>query len=313
MDLSKKYKLTNNLIKNVEYMHQYFGPEFDILYKGEAVPVKLVYSEFFTRNKCWQLVYNGEVLKSELHVFKILFYPDNFANIYHIRSCDRFRGSEVVMMVLEICKFLKAKIATVEDRAHILCKYSNIYLSILKLISEGRTFYGKYGFIPYVKPGLHGYTKSEEVQEDISKYLGEFKLFKTSEVIGLLQKIVDKLYRYKGRVIAKQLYAGDPTFLEDDYYHVDLDDQKKGKIIKEYKNIISKAGSSNKEYFYEHMLDEAKDDCMHYMAIEHNLYKNHQIYSFVFGPEEISRDFIVPIIKVIYLHNLFNYYKDLSK
>lgn len=312
MDISKKYKLTNSLIKNVEYMREYFGEEFDILYNNTAIPVKLVYSESFTRLKCWQLLYNGEVLPSELHVFKLIFCPDNSVIIYHIRACDKFRGSEIVVMVLELCKFLKAKTAFLTDRAHIPCVYSNIYLSILKLLSDGRTFYGKYGFVPYIRPGIHGYTKSEEVQDDINKYLTEFKSFKTSEVTEVLQNILDKLYKYKGKVMTKQLYTGTPTFEEYDYYHVELDERKKGKILGEYKNIISQCKSSDKEYFYEHMIDEEKNNCLHYLIIESNLYKNHQIYSFIFGNEEIPRNFIVPIIKVIYIHNLFDYYKILQ-
>lgn len=315
MNIEKKYKLSNDLVKNVKYMHEHFGQTFDMLYQDKIIPVRLVYSESFTRDKCWQLTYNGEVLSEELHVFKLLFYPDNSVNLRNVRACNNLRGSEIITIVLELCKLLKAKTIILNDRAHIKCNYFNIYLSIIKLLSDNRTFYGKYGFIPYIRPGNaespHGYIRSEEVQEDILKYLEEFKSIKTSEVVAVMQDILNNLYSYKGQVKVKKIYAGSATFQEYDYYHEDLSEQKKDKILKEYRNIISRCKLSNEEYFYMHMITEHKKNCSNYMSIENILYKNHQIYSFIFGEKEIPRTFIVPIIKVIYLHMMFDYIKKL--
>lgn len=321
MDLAKKYNLTKNSIKNIKYAQDHFGSEFDIIYEGKHVPAKLVLSEFPLRAKRWQLIYNGGILRTHMHVFKISFDFDGTAYINNIRAIEGLHGSFLLDMLIELCKLMRVTKIYIHDGATIMCDDIQITLSYLKIITEGITFYGKHGFVPHpeFEQGVCGYTKSQDMINDILGFVREFRGVLLADYMKNIEGVLDVLTIHKEKTAIQTINYNAGTFQDIDLIHGELGPDGYQKALIKYGNLWSTANKSNRKYLYQHMLDMKETSCIDYADIEDVLFYNDQVYSFATPektkrkPKIVHRDYILPIMKAILIIRRSKYVLNLAK
>ena len=152
-DLTKEYDFSPNVMDNLNFVYKNFGDQFFIKTDHVIVPVRLE-KFIIDTNKLhtFKLWYDLPHRTLDLWPFMIYFLDpilnkiNSNSYIANIHRTDSLRGSEIVMLVLEINRKLGVKKTYLNDGATIMCGSRNINLSFFKLIEQGVTFYMKLGF-----------------------------------------------------------------------------------------------------------------------------------------------------------------------
>ena len=165
---------TDKLQKNLSILYKKLGNRFNISYKKNVMPV------FFTKlkslngvNTYYMMKYGVKTtVKNKLYPFKIRFYYNtknekleevNDVYINNINSIGKddyegqksINGSTIIEMVVLLLKRLHVETAYLNDGAKITCESDeNIMLTPFKLLEKRRTFYMKFGFVPFLDSNM---------------------------------------------------------------------------------------------------------------------------------------------------------------
>lgn len=253
-----------------------------------------------------------------MHVFKISFDFGGTAYINNIRAIEGLRGSFILNMLVELCKFMRVTKIYLHDGARVNCEDIQITLSYLKIIKEGITFYGKHGFVPYPEfdQGVCGYTKSQDMIDDILGFVRQFREVLLVDYIKNIEEVLDVVIIHKEKTAIQTINFNAGTFQDIDLIHGELGDEKFQNLLTKYGNLRTTANKSSRKYLYQHMLDMKKTSCPDYADIEDVLFYNDQIYSFATPkkkPKIVRRDYILPIMKAVLIIRRSKYVLNLDR
>lgn len=300
LNLGLKHNFSPNVENNIKLIYDKFGEHFTIRHQKVDFPAKLVYSKFDSHVEYFQLIYYTTLKSTWFHVFQISFLADR-VYVNSIKKSDDYSGTQIMNMLITLCKILKVKMIELVDRAITQCGNWQINLSLMRLIERNETYYMKFGFKPdvsQVNNRLYNYKTSDEVLSDIQKYIKQFKKLTRLSYISHIRKIIDFLT--ENEIVSQILYDVN-TLQECNSAHTLI--SEKYKIISQYSLIVTMLEKSTKKYVYEMMTS----NCDIYLYIISDMYENDQVAVFVTTGKSLTRTYSLPLLHAMRIHNLFNY------
>jgi len=197
VNLAKTF--SDNILTNIK---KYMG---DILIVNGKIKMNATIGISENSDKSYVIFYNFDRTfkspNSNADFWKVPFVirinPNNlFTYINIISKSEKYSGTEIVNTVLLLLKKFGVKYATINDGASITLskgeKSSSVSLSLVKAITEGRTFYQKFGFRFQEAECLKnnpGCEKDAE-QKKFSKYISELSNLKLSDILREVKGVV---------------------------------------------------------------------------------------------------------------------------
>ncbi len=190
LDLDKDV-FSGTLQNNLKSIYNTYGSQFSIKYNDKIdLHVKLFEYITLSGRKYFEI-------QGYMDCFNIDFYDNSKigSNVYisYIHKLDdpSISGSDIVRFVLKFLKKLNTKKAYLIDRASVECKGTNtkMDLSIIKILTNGLTFYTKLGFKLFL-----GYVRSPEYKLSDKQIIEHLNI--NLDIIRNI-KISDILHDYK--------------------------------------------------------------------------------------------------------------------
>ncbi len=186
LKLNEKNKNFNKTLQeNLKDLYKLYGNVFNIKFNNINIKVNMKYSQHeFTKMNYYSIFYDIEKRDFDLYPMKIDFIDrinkkinDN-CYITDIHKTDNISGSDIIKLVLALCKLLKVNKAYIYDGAEVKCKNNYYDISYIKLLEKNNTFYMKYGFDFDISPGdwfSTYFTRKEDKKEYIMNLIKECK------------------------------------------------------------------------------------------------------------------------------------------
>lgn len=249
------------------------GTQFDIIYEGIKFPTKMEKTESEIT------LIDNDRTPSGRKLFE-LTVTDKDARIEYLQAVRGYRGTFVLGMLIQLCKYVGMKNIRLEDIAGIRyknCEYNE--LSSFKMLTEGQTYYGKHGRFEADVENI------AEWKADCARLVKQFQEVKLADYIANLRDVINFVSKH------------DTIFTQTidikrsaDMVSGVLSDKS---IIEKYETIIKKCSASNQEYLYQYMIDIMRST--DYLELESTLYSGPQIYSFsAEDGTKICREYVKP-------------------
>lgn len=268
-DLSVDYNFSPNLIDNLYLVHKKFGTEFKIKSDNTIIPVRLEKVIIDTSKlSTFKLFYDMPHQTTELNPFMIYFLDpilskiNSNSYIANIHRTDSIRGSEIVMLVLEINRKLGVKKTFLNDGARIMCGTRFVNLSFFKLIEQGVTFYMKFGFDFEIISSDYFTTKFKNISElkkKLNELIAKIRKLKIRKIISEYEKTLAMLCE----LITTQSYdkleielsTWTPTIKPFITYYESNPHLDTMNLIYECKAVLDILHMSDKEFLYEYLIE----------------------------------------------------------
>lgn len=273
--------IINNDLKAIK---KKYGQIFYIKKGDIKLPTKLYYNKKAAiKHYVLQYYDKKEEWTADLLPFKISFVNFNDISINN-KSCyinnfhktNDVSGSKIIDFTIYLLKKLGMKSALLGDGASIKCDYEKIYLSFFKLLEKNRTFYEKFGFKPYMTPGVidpYGMVKyGKTIKENLKNRDLLVSTIKKIETI-YYTKLFNKILKISITVIKYSDYDNIKLFIEDEQIiDKDRNEEKIIGIIKNCKTALEILNNSDKKYLYELLLELIYKDCSKYVKLLNSVF-----------------------------------------
>jgi hypothetical protein len=153
LELKLSKNMPNDLQKNLANLYSKYKGKFIIQHGEHKIQVIMTKNTHeFSKLVYYSICYDVPNRDYELYPFLINFIDviDKNINdncyIAHIHKTDKISGSEMIKLVLDICRYVNVKTAYIYDGTTVNCGKNEYDLSYIKLLEKNATFYMKHGF-----------------------------------------------------------------------------------------------------------------------------------------------------------------------
>ncbi len=212
--LKLKDKMSNDLQTNLKSLYKNYGDKFKIAFKSIKKPLEVIMKiniHDFSKIKYFSLSYDIPNRDYDLYPFLINFVDvvDKKLNdncyIAHIHKTDDISGSDMITIVLELCRYLNVKTAYIYDGTTVMCKKNEYDLSFIKLLEKNMTFYMKHGFDIMASNNDYFsryFTSKENKKKYIMDLIKKCKAVKNKDIC----RFYKELLKYCTNIILNQNY-----------------------------------------------------------------------------------------------------------
>ena len=308
-DLSKTYKYKKGeLQKNLKQFEKDYGNNFKLKYNGITIDVELKKIKLPSKLEFYSISYDIPHRTSQLKPLRIDFLDitnselNNISYIPYIQKTDKFSGTDLVKMCLEINRILGAEKTLLNDSATIICDMngSELDLSFIKLLEKDKTFYMNLGFdFELVKSNTpyFDFTDKKELDKEIDRLLKNIRNIKTKDIINeyedtldLINKIIKENYKEKIEI----LYDNSFPTIHDETYDGNPDG-KISSIFDECKDVLGILYKyKDEKYLYKILIKLFKDNCYEYALLNHYILMNMRT-TFQYGKKNIKRNYVIDL------------------
>lgn len=316
-DLDNPPDLGPDLQNNLSKIYDLFGSQFTT--KSGNIEFPTILEKRMLPNDVWyySFMYDEPNRTNELRFIKIDFYnrvtaqTDNQAFINNIRKTDKISGTEMVKLVLQICRILGVKKVLLGDGASIPCGNVDVDLSFIKLLEYDMTFYMKLGFDFEITNDQYPpirFTDKTKLKKEVSNLISQIRQIRTKDILDECRKIINLV----SDVAKTQDFAKFKVLLRDrdDYIKIDTFYRDKlpefvGKIFQDCYDIITILLTSQEEYLYKLMICLFNKECKKYITLKS--YMTSPIYKIIYDSDSIDKTYNILFNKLALLRGVYRY------
>ena len=266
-------KMPDDLQKNLANLYRTYKDKFYIQHGEHKIQITMKKNTHeFSKLVYYSLCYDIPNRDYDLYPFLINFIDviDKKLNdncyITHIHKTDIISGSDMIKLVLDICKFLNVKTAYIYDGTAINCGKLEYDLSFIKLLEKNATFYMKFGF-DFMASNSDFFSRYFVNKESKKKYIMDIikkcKTLKNKDICDFYKKLLkhctdmilsqdyDNFKQHNKRVTEEITWLGKSNIIA---------------LIIEANDMLGLLHNCKEEYLYQTMIRifNDKDNCSKY-------------------------------------------------
>lgn len=191
----KKHQLQSNL----EQLYKEYGMRFNIKYKRDTIPIKM-YKNYIHKQYYFTIQYYLVKRTSNLKPFLLQFYlkSDNRKNdcyIVNISKIGNLSGTLIMKFILSLLTKIGVKTVYIIDGTTVDCGNDKMDLSLQKLLTQGKSFYQRFGFKYKVSTQHSPYKfkifNDTELESCLGNKISQFKKIKVETLINIYKNMLD--------------------------------------------------------------------------------------------------------------------------
>ena len=215
-------------------------------------------------------------------------YDPNVAYIAQIHKGSKMPGGSVLKFAIRILETLKVRKAYLHDASNVSCAtdHSWVELALFKLLENGVTWYGSYGFQPDVEQAIVLVNGSH--QETLDRFNAAVEAFRNMTTATVLQELADRRKRLlqciESPTTVTMEFADPVQDMPNGELPIDVNTPSYERRLRvaaydlyryfnEAHNILERHIKRGAK-FYETMLTVYADNCAHYTDVVYYLFDN---------------------------------------
>ena len=274
----KKHQLQGNL----EQLYKEYGMRYNIKYKRCAIPIKM-YKTYIHKQYYFTIQYYLVKRTSNLKPFLLQFYlkSDNRKNdsyIANISKIDNISGTFLMKFILSLLTILGVKNVYIIDGATVDCGNEKMDLSLQKLLTQGKSFYQRFGFEYKVSTQHSPYKfkifNDKELESCLGDKIEQFKKIKVETLINIYKKMLDLITLI---IKSNSYHKVDIAYFDNDksddvIYEIDrLKKDKCINIVINMTQILPILLQNSNKYLYKILEIYFTQNCKKYIVIVNNI------------------------------------------
>ena len=283
LNLVKYNKFNKHQLQdNLEKLYKEYGMRFNILYRKNTIPVKM-YKTYIHKQYYFTIQYYLVKRTSILKPFLLQFYlksdgKKNDCYIANISKIGKLSGTFLIKFVLFLLKKLWVKNVFIIDGTTVNCASDKMDLSLQKLLTQGKSFYQRFGFKYKVSTQHSSYKfkifNDKELETCLWNKVTQFKKIKVETLINIYKKMLDLITLI---IKSNSYHKVDIAYFDNDksddvIYEIDkLKKQKCLDILHNTIQILPILLKNRTKYLYQILETYFTQNCKKYMIIINNI------------------------------------------